>query len=778
MLRVRVIARRLVAHPALPLLECFALGLAVTLLVSSIELRRLLQDDLSGDASSLLISTQLFSYRDVELVAGRQAGTSVSGFGKEYFRVATPNGEVLLPVYFVEPGFLEALQVPALLGATTLAPGSHRAVLSHSTWVDYFGSSTGVLQLPIRLNGHSINITGVAAPPSPALDAFYDAAVYVPWTLAVDVGSFTAVEASTVRWMNLVAKSPLQDGDLVGPSVTATTGAALGKPVEFRPLREYLLRGAAARRLVGISRMMLIIGACVALMALVSSANAWRRAAENDAGANAIKRTLGASTGRVMLDFGLEAAPRSLIAAAIAVVGLPLVHGALISAASGDQWAMTLGSTRMSMTAVLAAIGIATGFVVIAGLPAVARLGWQYARTEPANLLLSPGAPTGAPSPVSLFMSVLQVSTSIILASGAVLALDTLYRQMQRPLGFERGRVLVVRPFLSPKGTRAQSGQSMQEYLRSRFSELPDVEEASIATAAPFSNELFLNDIVRPDAPPLRVAFNVVGPSFLRVVGAQVLAGRTDLDRATQGEIHVVVNRSLVRALGLEVANAVGTRLTFGGGLGPALVIGIVEDGVYEKLTEVQWPTVFASGSGKWDPSSSLVLRLRDPRRGRSEVEAMAAKEVPFGRPVEIYSLDERADFLLARASRLAQAAAGLCVLSMATAALGFWTALAASVRRRHQVIAIRQMLGASPIRVLMFAGAEGAGVVIGGCALGALGTAVIEPFLRVFFEGARISHDRMLAIVVLSSATLNLLILVAVTSRCLRHQPAALLRD
>ncbi len=109
-----------------------------------------------------------------------------------------------------------------------------------------------------------------------------------------------------------------------------------------------------------------------------------------------------------------------------------------------------------------------------------------------------------------------------------------------------------------------------------------------------------------------------------------MLAGRTfTMHDAEKAPIVAVVNREFARKLFGSVDKAVGQHFKFWGGQ-RAEVIGVVEDGKYQTLTEDQKPAMFFSflqhkGSDVW----ILVRSERDPQEIGAACNARCAVSIP-----------------------------------------------------------------------------------------------------------------------------------------------------
>lgn len=650
-------------------------------------------------------------------------------------------------------------------------------IVNSEAWRRLSSSDANSLRESLRINGHQIEVSGVTSASQIRLDPFQTAAIYAPLELAGLIGGFAKPEQAT-RWLSLVAKTenqlaPAARRILVDPAV-----AELRDGVEFGRLSDYLLRGAAARRLVAITRLLILVAAALTFLALVNSFNSTLRVFDETAEERAVKRTLGASIRSLAADLGLRIGRRFLVTSGFVAVSVAMVPLALQAVSDADQTVPLVIGSYSQLQTWLTALGFTSVVFLLSGLPALTKLVFAMRNCEPIALLYPHRASGSRSSSLRLLASVCQVAFSVVLVGIGVLAFDALYRQTQRPLGFQAGKVFVVRPFVGSTQRESPASESIHQILRRELEASGVAEKAAIATAAPFGNELFLVEIQRKHHRPLRAALNTVDESYLDVLGTKTLAGDTRLEASGPGSFGIVVNHQLIDDLGISIDEAIGHRLTFSGGFGEGLIRGVVEDGVYEKLSESQWPTVFAPSTGRLDLSSSVVIRMRNGDQDRQRVEQVVSRIVPAGTAVDSYALDDRANQLVRRASVLAGTGIGVALISIISAGLALWTLIVDSLRRRASVVAIRCMLGATPVKAASFACAEAIAVIFGGTIFGALLLFVAVPWISSFLEGAALTPFATLAIAGSAVAIINGSLTIWKCASYLRIQPLRLLLD
>jgi ABC-type antimicrobial peptide transport system permease subunit len=192
-----------------------------------------------------------------------------------------------------------------------------------------------------------------------------------------------------------------------------------------------------------------------------------------------------------------------------------------------------------------------------------------------------------------------------------------------------------------------------------------------------------------------------VSPDYFRAAGTAFLAGRTftmhDDDKAP---VVAVVNREFARKVFGSVSKAVGGHFKFWGGK-RAEVVGVVEDGKYQTLTEDQKPAMFFSFLQQQSSDTWIVVRSqRDPHEIATALQ-QSMRNLDLGLPLEIRSWNSELDSALF-AARVATVALGVLGLLGATLAItGIFGMASYTVSKRLREFGIRIALGANQRKVL-----------------------------------------------------------------------------
>jgi predicted permease len=269
-----------------------------------------------------------------------------------------------------------------------------------------------------------------------------------------------------------------------------------------------------------------------------------------------------------------------------------------------------------------------------------------------------------------------------------------------------------------------------------------------------------------------------VSPGYFRAAGTALLAGRTftmhDEDKAP---VVAIVNREFARKVFGSVDKAIGGHFRFWGGK-RAEVIGVVEDGKYQTLTETQQPAMFFSFLQHLNSDTVIVVRSqRDPHEIAAELQQSMRKLDP-GLPLEIKTWNSELDSALF-AARVATVSLGVLGLLGAMLALtGIFGMASYTVSKRLREFGIRIALGADQRKVLGEALGRAFRLLaigsVAGTILGVLATRV----LSFIVYQATPKDPLILGGVILTMLLVGILAALIPARRALAVDPMILLRE
>jgi predicted permease len=310
----------------------------------------------------------------------------------------------------------------------------------------------------------------------------------------------------------------------------------------------------------------------------------------------------------------------------------------------------------------------------------------------------------------------LQIAICAVLITASLVAVRGLARSLESNYGFQPKDTMLVKTDLHMGGYEDERREQMQRKMLEAAAAIPGVTAAGYIDRLPLSigggdSTVFKDDTT--DYRPSNAAadaqdFNV-SPDYFRAAGTVLLAGRTfTLNDETTPEgkpgnkapIVAVVNREFARKLFGSVEKAVGGHYKRWGGE-RVEVVGVVEDGKYQTLTEEPQPAMFSSFLQRGSSNTWIVVRSqRDPQEMAAALQR-SFRSLDPALPLEISTWSTEMDSALF-AARVATVALGvLGMLGSMLAITGIFGMASYTVSKRLRELGIRIALGANRREVL-----------------------------------------------------------------------------
>jgi len=410
---------------------------------------------------------------------------------------------------------------------------------------------------------------------------------------------------------------------------------------------------------------------------------------------------------------------------------------------------------------------------------------WRASRTN-ANAILKGAATSWGRRRLAFrdVLVVLQVAVCFVLVAGCLLSLQGLQQALKMRLGFEPEGVSVLAFDLGLAGYTEEKGRAFQQHALETVKQLPGVHSAAYSNSVPLSIDQSTTSVFPEDKPALRPSDSIsahyyqTSPGYFETMGTRLLAGRdfTWHDDAKAPRV-AVVNVAFGRQV-LHSENAVGKRFRQGTQGKPVEIVGVVEDGKYESLTESQAPVVFWPLLQSYNSTTTLEVRSSIPAtemvREMRQVVAGLDPELPL---YGTGSLDQMLGFAFfpTRAAAIALSAFG--VLAIMLAVTGIHGLVSYAVARRVREIGIRMAVGAGSSQVLRLVLGRIAVLLAIGSAIGlVLALAAGQVLASVVYEAS--PRDPQILMAVLATIViLGLFSSWTPTRRALRIDPMAALR-
>ncbi len=617
-------------------------------------------------------------------------------------------------------------------------------VLGHELWTTQFGADRSVIGRIVRLDGVPHVVIGVLPEGFnlARLNHFYD--------LPVDIGqprlwkpfAATARDLRPLGSFNYVALGRLRPG--VSPrqaldelnAVQADLARRAPEPAEFRaalvPMADQLTgRSRTAMQLaLGTVGLVLLI-ACVNVTNLLLAQSAHRQREF------AIRRTAGASLGRLMRQMLTEALVLAfcagLVGAGVAAVLVPIIRSyAPADWPRLDEAGLDTPSLLFSFAVTFAA-GVFVGMI-----PAM-----RFAATAPSELLRTSSTAAGGSRSASRLRSALvtaEVAGSVVCLIVAALLVTSFFNVLSTERGFDADRVVTASLDL-PEARYPSAEQALQfvRDLTERARSLPGVTSLGVTSRLPltgFSNSAIMveGSTLPRQQRPSGMVLSIDG-DYLQTMGIPPHAGRL-LNSSDVGRRVALVSRATAQRLWPN-QEPLGKRFRVGPDDSPLFeVVGVVGDVRGVSLTQAPVLTLYVPYTESFAGNAALAVKTSDSAAVQGALRDIIRSLDPELAVTAIRTMDGIVDDSLA--DRRFQMTLVLLLGATATflAALGIYGLVSQVVAQRLGEIGIRMALGADAGRIMRLILSQGLLPAAVGTVMGVAGALTLAQFLQTLLIG------------------------------------------
>jgi putative ABC transport system permease protein len=619
-----------------------------------------------------------------------------------------------------------------------LPKGDPVAVLSYSLWQRRFGGRREALGGTITLDGKPHTIVGVMPPgfcfSSAREDVFLPLNLDPAWTYR---GSY---------YLKVIAR--LESG--VAPEVAQSNVNAIlagirridpehaGQGVIVERLRDHMTREvkpALLALLAAVALVLLIACANVANMLLARAAAREREIA--------VRRAIGAPTGRIVRQMLTESV---LLVAGGAALGVLLAFwgvGIFYRLVPANLQPLERAGVDWTVLGFTAVLSVLTGLLF--------GLAPAWAASSP-NLVrsLKEGARTGAggrPGRTRGVLVICEVALSVVLLAGAGVLIKSFVRLSAVDPGFRPEGVLTVR--IQRQHNQGRFSSEVLERARS----VPGILDAGAASNLPMTGQDWGQNLTvegrpfRGEQDYIWACHRVVSWDYFRTVGMRVLKGRSfAASEGLSGPRAVVVNETFAKKAWPN-EDPIGRRFRIGDypkhAGEPIAVLGVVADAKYMSLADEAFPEMFFSMERE-GPTNGVTFVFRTPGDPFSLIPSVRAiiRSIDPDQPITKVS---ELETLVAESSapqRIIVLLGGIFgMLAVTLAGTGLYGVVSYSVAQRRHEIGVRMALGASPASVARLVVLQGLTLTLSGLSLGLAGALALGRLLNsLLFQSS--PHD------------------------------------
>ena len=226
-----------------------------------------------------------------------------------------------------------------------------------------------------------------------------------------------------------------------------------------------------------------------------------------------------------------------------------------------------------------------------------------------------------------------QMALSTALLVGALLVVRSLQHATTIDVGFNPRGAVSARVDLGLQGYNQERAREFQRRVRDEIAILPGIDSVAVANAVPLGMDVSTHTVYVEGQPEPRgsevpdAIYYQVSPGFFRTLQTRLVAGRDFASSDTREATRVaVVNQAFAQLLGS--GDSVGKRFRTGRSGEWIEVVGVVQDGKYQTLSEAPKPVAFHSGVQWYNPTTSIVARSSLPESEALDLVRQAVRRL------------------------------------------------------------------------------------------------------------------------------------------------------
>ena len=664
-------------------------------------------------------------------------------------------------------------------------------VLGYSYWHTHFQDDRSVVGRVIQLSKHPFTVVGVAPPQFHGTLVFFDADLFVPIVNAEQLSSGNDLNGRGNRWV-FMTLGRLKSGVTRAQAIADlnSIGSYLEKtyPKEdtqrtFTLARPSLYGDYLGRPMLAFMGALMLLAGLILLAACANLGGLFAARAMDRSREFALRLALGAGRLRLLRQLFTEAGLLSIVGGAAGIWGsVALLHG-LSLWRPASKWP----EMHVAVNPDANVYGVAVLMTLVSGLLFGAVPVRQVIHTDPYQIVKSGSlGKVGRRITVRDLLLGVQIALCAVLITSSFVAVRGLVRSLHSDFGFIPENALLVDTDLNLAGYRGESVPEMQQRMIDALEAISGVQAVGLVDSAPlvaggYNGSLVFDDSVTDFRPSNAAAHSFVfstSPEYFRAAGTTLLSGRTFTRHDdNHAPLMAVVNQFFARKVFGSPANVVGRYFKKGDGT-RIQIVGMVEDGKYNHITEDPQPAMFlpilqAPTSATW-----LVVRSNVDSGRISAAIRNNVRNLDASLPVYVTTWSKGLELTLFPARMAALSLGVMGLMGAMLSITGIFGMAAYSVSKRVRELGIRMALGAQRKEVLQAALARPFRLLAFGSSAGLLLGILASRVLAFIVYQATPRDPLVLAGVVLAMGLLGLLATWIPAQRALSIDPARLLRE
>jgi len=378
----------------------------------------------------------------------------------------------------------------------------------------------------------------------------------------------------------------------------------------------------------------------------------------------------------------------------------------------------------------------------------------------------------------------IQIALCALLLTSSMVALRGMERSLHAPMGFIPQGAMVADTDMHMAGYTDKSAYPVQRRMIEAASQIPGVRGAGTIDSLPMGGGGSNWSVYREGTTDLRSSNSVMSaksyamsPGYLQAAGTTLLAGRDFSwnDGPKTPKVAIVNETFAHKMFGEEPA--IG-RHFLGGDKTNYLVVGLVENGKYEMLTEDPTPAMFFPLDQEHEANTILIVRSDLPPAEIAAALNRAITSIDPSLPFSLRTWSDRLSLPLFP-PRIATAALGVMgMLAAMLAITGVFGMATYTVSKRMRELGIRAALGAHRAQLMRAALSRPLIVLLSGSLAGLVLGVLASRLLAALVYEATPRDPLVLIGAVTAMAVIGLVATWIPARRALGINPAQLLRQ